>query len=183
MSGLQARGVARSGGMHGVPRGLRRLLIVGFVLLLMLLGLADAVAQRKPRAGGAPRKATEEQPAADASKTPPASTGTTEPSRAAPPKGAPEPPRTGTKPSQEPRPNGPVTTTTAAPGSEPAPPATAPPPTGPAPAVGRRFLASLPPAPVTQDMVDIERFFAEDEGAALFADDVERCRKLDDRRL
>lgn len=132
MSGLQARGVARSGGMHGVPRGLRRLLIVGFVLLLMLLGLADAVAQRKPRAGGAPRKATEEQPAADASKAPPASTGTT----AAPPKGAPEAPRTGTKPSQEPRPNGPVTTTTAAPGSEAAPPATAPPPTGPAPAVG-----------------------------------------------
>ena len=36
---------------------------------------------------------------------------------------------------------------------------------------GKRFLASLPPAPVTQDMLDIERFFARDEGAALFADE------------
>lgn len=134
MSGLQARGVARSGGVHGVPRGLRRLLIVGLVPLLLLLGLADAVAQRKGR--GAPRKATEEQPAADASKAPPASTGTTEPARAAPPKGATEPPRNGTKPSQEARPAGGATTTAAPPGSEPAPPASVPPPTGPAPAVG-----------------------------------------------
>jgi ATP-dependent DNA helicase DinG len=31
-------------------------------------------------------------------------------------------------------------------------------------AYGKRFLASLPPAPVTQDILDIERFFADDEG-------------------
>jgi hypothetical protein len=29
---------------------------------------------------------------------------------------------------------------------------------------GRRFLASLPPAPVTNQLVDIERFFAADAG-------------------
>ena len=38
-------------------------------------------------------------------------------------------------------------------------------------AYGKRFLASLPPAPVTQDMLDIERFFARDEGTAFFADE------------
>jgi len=27
---------------------------------------------------------------------------------------------------------------------------------------GRRFLASLPPAPVTSDLTEIERFFADD---------------------
>ena len=32
-------------------------------------------------------------------------------------------------------------------------------------AYGRRFLASLPPAPVTQDMADIERFFADTDDA------------------
>jgi hypothetical protein len=104
------------------------LLIVAFVPLLMLLGLADAAAQRKPR-GGAPRKAAEEQPAADASKAPPATTAQT------------EMPRTGTKPTPEPRP----ATTATAPGSEPAPPAAAP-PTGPAPAVGP-LLSPLNPEP------------------------------------
>ena len=32
-------------------------------------------------------------------------------------------------------------------------------------AYGRRFLASLPPAPVTQDLADIERFFADTDDA------------------